>query len=737
MRWKREYYRSISVVKSDRALAELLDRSTELRSETIYLKKGKTQIWKEYFDPLSDSFWYYNTTTKQNTWQCPLVFQKTLICPWLGYASFGDMPHQKACRSVLGTMEEYRNHLRTAHTWYCMACFQRNSGLNFPHCHLCGNKISGEGEDGEKELLKNINKVKFKLGTFLHHDVGEREAETYNIKERIIGMSLDRKRAKEETMRLLHEAEDSASAARNELSTPANTKRILKELDDVNKNYLRSAQMSYKTIAAVENMIVANMSNPLFAPPDEKEIGKDGEKAGMGAGMVVVLPPIPGATGSNNNKNKTMGGINTGITAVIPKGNDDEESVASYVDPSKTKYPVNTEGPSRLRIGNTSLTETMKTQFGRQQKEDEETAPNTARTVSTLASTIEGGSGGGGGAQRKPILKPEKEHIKDLPQYSTVVKAAEAEDYARTGGYAGELERFRDPMTKGIFSQEDFDFLTTIYDNEMDAKMALDLYVDDDDSANGDDIDSSDEEEEVEEEVGADDENGAEQSDHFDENGLSSKQHRQKHAEGGTNLTDSVHLSKRVSLAIKATEAERIRIENSRLERENRGKQQKEEEKEAGGKEGGGRGGDDSGGLDGSVPSSGGKIKSLVNVIPKKMRKLTVCPLFLKGECKLVSSCPLAHPGLRDNAKPKIRSKKDKKTGKRVNSAYVYVCMNEQGLPHTCELGKECPQYHMYVRPSTQELILSIYPTAEGTRSKEFPGGANLHGRVKRGEFNG
>ena len=50
---KRAYYFSISVVKSDAALAELLGRSSLIR------EKGH---WVEYYDSLTDSFWYYNVS---------------------------------------------------------------------------------------------------------------------------------------------------------------------------------------------------------------------------------------------------------------------------------------------------------------------------------------------------------------------------------------------------------------------------------------------------------------------------------------------------------------------------------------------------------------------------------------------------------------------------------------------------------------------------------------------------
>ena len=40
-------------------------------------KKGYD--WTELYDPLSESFWYFNARTRLNTWMVPLCFQKNLI----------------------------------------------------------------------------------------------------------------------------------------------------------------------------------------------------------------------------------------------------------------------------------------------------------------------------------------------------------------------------------------------------------------------------------------------------------------------------------------------------------------------------------------------------------------------------------------------------------------------------------------------------------------------------------
>ena len=54
---------------------------------------------------------YLNVTNKLNTWRCPLVFQKDLICTWDGYQEFGGMSSQGRCRCVFATVMEFQEHL--------------------------------------------------------------------------------------------------------------------------------------------------------------------------------------------------------------------------------------------------------------------------------------------------------------------------------------------------------------------------------------------------------------------------------------------------------------------------------------------------------------------------------------------------------------------------------------------------------------------------------------------------
>eukprot|EP00601_Ochromonadales_sp_CCMP2298_P030878 CAMPEP_0173329798 /NCGR_PEP_ID=MMETSP1144-20121109/2904_1 /TAXON_ID=483371 /ORGANISM="non described non described, Strain CCMP2298" /LENGTH=336 /DNA_ID=CAMNT_0014274425 /DNA_START=382 /DNA_END=1389 /DNA_ORIENTATION=+ len=201
IRWKREYYRSVSVVKSDKALQEIIQRSSLLREAKIAGKGG--YCWFEYFDPLSDSFWYYNSATKLNTWQVPLVFQKGLVCSWEGFKEFGGAltstsstvhgpnNHTSACRATFDTMDAYRNHLRLEHAWYCISCHTKNPGLCFPLCGLCGNTYSEGGVSGEIALRDAAHEVRRTLERFLYKDAPATDG-LYSLKGRLLQLAEER-----------------------------------------------------------------------------------------------------------------------------------------------------------------------------------------------------------------------------------------------------------------------------------------------------------------------------------------------------------------------------------------------------------------------------------------------------------------------------------------------------------------------------------------------------------------
>ena len=119
-RWMYEYWKKVSVVKSIQGLEDLLARSNLIR------QSRDKPIWREYFDPLSNCFWYYEPRTRKNMWDCPVTFQRDLVCPWNGFKEYGGLPSQKKCRCVFDTAIAYQNHLRFAHRWYCAACDSAN-----------------------------------------------------------------------------------------------------------------------------------------------------------------------------------------------------------------------------------------------------------------------------------------------------------------------------------------------------------------------------------------------------------------------------------------------------------------------------------------------------------------------------------------------------------------------------------------------------------------------------------
>lgn len=184
IRWTQEFYKRISVVKSDSALRDIISRST-LRRENTDRKAG---CWREYFDPVTDCFWYYNAHTRRNTWVCPLVLQREFICTWEGYKTYGGLQSQRKCRKVFGDLISYQNHLRECHKWYCAACDHCNKCAAFPTCSMCGNSKSEMGEDGIVALKESAALVQGKLYSFLTFEKARDEDNLngYSIKNRYV-----------------------------------------------------------------------------------------------------------------------------------------------------------------------------------------------------------------------------------------------------------------------------------------------------------------------------------------------------------------------------------------------------------------------------------------------------------------------------------------------------------------------------------------------------------------------
>ena len=99
---------------------------------------------------------------------------------------------------------------------------------------------------------------------------------------------------------------------------------------------------------------------------------------------------------------------------------------------------------------------------------------------------------------------------------------------------------------------------------------------------------------------------------------------------------------------------------------------------------------------------------------------------FLHGQCPLPTSCPLAHPGVRDSAEIGYT----RIPGRTKKVPYVKVCRHwissheeekkgagEEGSSQHgsistlyCKEDKDCKHYHVYIRPSTADIIRRLYP---------------------------
>ena len=116
------------------------------------------------------------------------------------------------------------------------------------------------------------------------------------------------------------------------------------------------------------------------------------------------------------------------------------------------------------------------------------------------------------------------------------------------------------------------------------------------------------------------------------------------------------------------------------------------------------------------------------------MLKLLVCQKFLHGECTK-TTCQFAHPGLRDDA----RISKARVPGSMKKVPYVKICSHYNGICLDCKYGptNSCPYYHVYVRPSTRDIILRLYPLQSGIKAKLYSSGAKFEGHVKRNVIQG
>lgn len=579
LKWRREFWRSISIVKSDMALKELIDRSSLVREKVVKQKK-QTNNWKEYYDPLTECFWYYNSNTRLNTWEVPVCFQSSLICHWNGYESFGAtssaslsralndghlgtlqqdgtkaLSSHAPCRCIFKSTEEYHNHLRTAHKWYCVACLQANPGLSFPKCNLCQNKYNEDGIDGESLLKQKVQSVEQELLKFIQKDIKQLGGEPllYSVRERLIDIGEQRK-----------DMLDSIAAAEMERQMPAYSKstKLDKTLDTLKSSYSKSMKESLHDKlhrkSSTANVFGENKSESLKLPPIANSANKN-------------------RATSSRSKSKPLN-----IDALLHqsrKASRNAKRIKSQKLETTTQFDVYNNNDSLLGVF----------------------PPTSSITKLLVDKRIE------------DTFEEEKQEL--------------------------------DPILKGVMNESQFQILTSVHDESIYAKWKMELISDDE--------------------------------------------------EDNDTQTDSV------ASIHSGPDADLSPINNKSKK---------------------------------SAFQDDGKV---IQLGPTKegYAKLIVCSQFFDEQCRL-TTCPYAHPGIRDSAKINYHSKR-LITGQRVRTPYVIVCPFQHPCAPMCEEGKSCRYYHTYVRPSTQEIILSLYPMKIGHTRREFEGGAVYVGSIDDNRFNG
>lgn len=104
--------------------------------------------------------------------------------------------------------------------------------------------------------------------------------------------------------------------------------------------------------------------------------------------------------------------------------------------------------------------------------------------------------------------------------------------------------------------------------------------------------------------------------------------------------------------------------------------------------------------------------------------KMLVCMKYLQTpcQCKQMTTCPLAHPGIRDSAilgYTRLPGRTKKVPYVRVCKKWLKANREQMGkpddentgvVPVLCPDGTDCKQYHVYIRPSTADIIRKLYP---------------------------
>jgi hypothetical protein len=704
IRWKREYWRSISVVKSDHALKELIERSKLLREQ---IKVGRFGYhWQEYFDSLTESFWYLNHYTKQNTWEVPFCFQDKLVCSWNTNANFGALTNSKPCRAVFRYVEEYHNHLRNAHKWNCIACFQSNIGFHFPICTLCGNKYNTDGIDGEKILQEQSRLVHEQLLKFLKKDIDMKNVGIYRIRDRMVDIAIEQKKIID--MLLSQQSLDSSifdttkqltiGTLSNNNDNNNNNNNNNKQLSSSN----RSESMKIKQMQA-ENYVVNTITDEYFNRGNRTtstsatntttqeslklpSIMKNTLQKAITSSS--ILQPVttndynPHYTANNNNNNNNnKSRTNTASNTAIGKGGKGLLSTTNQLATNNNNN--NTDNNNNNNTDNNRRRKPMRTKSmlvgQHSQLVKDILAPLEPSFEESNVTRIQ--------------FTPLDELAMELEPYKsvTILRKVQEQEWEESGGWKGIQEREIPPLYTGQLDHIDFDLATSIHDGVHVYRKRLQRLILQK-LSNGLEYSSMSNHEELNNQLNADTDDTEEEEEEDQEN------------------HDHEDLSSLGSLAPKQEVDETIHDEK------------KENSKKS------------------------------------KLPKLLVCPQYIEGKCTL-TTCPFAHPGLRDQARIyyKIKHRND---GSKQKIPFVFLCPFHTShssdsvsmpIPDTssvtsnsiltetgCPRHKHCSNYHVYIRPSTQAIIHKLYPKETGFKHKTFfKQKAELIGHAKMGLING
>ncbi len=740
IRWQREYWKQLSVVKSPEALEEILKRSTIVREKFFHEKLVKYH-WQEQYDPLTECFWYYNPLNKRNTWQVPYCFQQELICTWEGYRSFGGV-NAKPCRCIFGNRQEYYNHMRFAHKWSCVACYSPNSGINFPNCSVCHNRYNEDGIDGESVLKESVKKVNAKISNFLYKDMKYSAfIDQYNLKTRLTDIAGFYKDVFEPMLQEEIEQSDDDSVSLNDME-----KMHERQLRLMGRSFDELHKKKVKVIDLIaSNMLIRNSKSR----EGRKTAGSPSSKRRPGSRAKNKLPAIPGVTVQKGTKSTSPSRAMTPGKSSKPSGGAMAElsrQISERISRSRSRSP--SRGMSRS--ASRPMTGRSGHLFGADYLNEIEEPMETAFLLD-------------GNYDGTKIVKSELDNAMstgdfydvDKKSHRTVNQEVMARAWKAIGGYEGEEQLTRDPVLNGVFSDEMFNIITSIHSDDIHSRILKGMMFGGDEDneedmksakkrrTGGGGYDSQDDDNSSVGSVGegsvgslsdVSDGEGGSLEDDFSQLNLSKQQARKKKKKSKDdekgmkllvcpNFIDGNCSSTTCLLAHPGMrDNAQIYIKTTRNE-------------------------------DGSR---------------KRIPYVYICPLTDGADLMMCRVSKLPEPiALGPDSKvPKAKKKKDsidslpsippvddqsqeaismpiKKNQKKDKSKPPPKPPVPEEVPerlryrHVCSLGKQCTSYHVYVRPSTEEIILAMYPIRCGHRTKLFPDGSKLIGNVRNDKFNG